>query len=166
MTVISIIVAMGRNREIGSGGTLPWDLPSDMEHFMKTTMGHPIIMGRKTHESIGRALPGRMNIVLSRRKDTFAPGCIVVQNSKDALELARVAEGGEEIFVIGGGEIFQEFMDQASKLYITKIEKTFKGDTFFPEIGWDNWSLVGSEQGTMDDKNQYLHEFQVYEKNI
>jgi len=187
LPIISIIAAMGRNRVIGAGGVLPWDLPSDMEHFMKVTMGHPLIMGRKTHESIGEVLPGRTNIVLSRRKDTYAPGCIVAKDPEDALKLGRMSQGGEgeedredddgddverkaadgmdgEIFIIGGGTVFEYFLPLADRLYLTIIDHDFKGDTFFPEIDFVKWSVIETKEGRTDEKNPYPHQFRVYER--
>lgn len=166
--IISIIVAMGRNRVIGSQGRLPWDLPSDMDHFMRTTMGHPIIMGRRTHESIGEALPGRTNIVLSRRKDTYSPGCIVVNSSESAILLARLSEGGDgedgEVFVIGGGEVFREFLPKADRLYVTKVNGEFEGETRFPEIDWSEWVEISRVYVKRDELNPYDHEFILYER--
>jgi len=168
MTTISIIVAMGTNRVIGTGGQLPWDLPSDMDNFMTTTMGHPIIMGRKTHESIGEALPGRTNIILSRRKDTYSPGCVVVNSPESAMMLARLSEGGDEedgeIFVIGGGTIFEEFLPRADKLYITRIDHDFSGDVHFPEVDEDVWDLKSEDPWVVDQRNPYAHSFLIFER--
>jgi len=162
--IISIIVAMGRNRVIGSEGELPWDLPADMKHFMELTIGHPIIMGRKTHESIGEELLGRTNIILSTRQDIYAPGCVLVHDPRDALELARVSEGGEEIFVIGGGQIFEYFLPLTDKLYITMIDHEFEGDTIFPEMDMDEWTEISIKDGKVEERNIYPHQFLIYER--
>jgi dihydrofolate reductase len=168
MTIISIIVAMDRNRVIGKGGVLPWNLPSDMAHFQKITMGHPIIMGRKTFQSIGKALPGRTNIVMSRRKDTYAPGCIVVKSVEDAIWLGKMSEGGDgeddELFVIGGGEVYREFLSIADRLYITQVKAEIDGDTHFPEVDWTKWLEVSRSPGTKDAMNPYEHEYIRFER--
>lgn len=171
MTTISIIAARGRNRVIGRDNALPWELPADMERFMTLTMGHPIIMGRKTHESIGEVLPGRTNIVLSRRKDTYAPGCVVVKDPRDAVELAKVSTGGDgeggEIFVIGGGEVFSHFLSLADRLYLTFIDEDFQGDVVFPELDLEDggeWVLDSLEKVERGEKNPYGFEFRTYQR--
>ena len=132
---INIIVAVaGKKRVIGKKGGLPWYIPQELKRFKEITMGHPIIMGRKTHESIGRVLSGRTNIVISREPNYKALGCIVVHSLDEAL---RVAQGkpfeNEEVFVIGGGEIYKQALPLADKLYLTYIDKEIKGDVFFPD---------------------------------
>jgi|SRR3989344_6114775 len=131
---ISIIVAIaGSKRVIGKKGSLPWHIPQELKRFKEITMGHPIIMGRKTHESIGRALPGRTNIVITTHPDYLAPGCIIVHSLDEALRLASLAQGDDEYFVIGGGEIYKQALPKADKLYLTYIDKEIKGDVFFPD---------------------------------
>lgn len=168
MTVISIIVAMNRDRVIGKDGVLPWDIPQDMERFREITTGHPVIMGRKTYESIGKALPGRTNIVLSRRKETYAPGCVVVKSVYSALWLAGMSEGGDgeggEVFVIGGGEVYQAFLAQARRLYLTEIHAEVQGDVLFPEVDWDEWALVSTEPGATGGEGTIPHRFKLYER--
>lgn len=191
MTTISIIAALARNRVMGRGNTLPWELPGDMERFMRLTMGHPLIMGRRTYESIGEPLPGRTNIVLTRRKDLFAPGCIVVHDPGDALALARMSAGGDgeggEIFVIGGREVFEHFLPLAHRLYLTVIDAEFEGDVVFPEVdlgergevvmksgeggertstGSREWVLVSVERLRMDERNPFDFEFRVYHRSM
>ncbi|WP_028399654.1 dihydrofolate reductase [Ectobacillus panaciterrae] len=160
--MISLIVAMDQNRLIGSHNDLPWRLPADLAYFKKTTMGHPIIMGRKTFESIGKPLPGRENIIVTRNKEYQAEGCTVVHSISELLE--RFASTAEEVFVIGGAELFQEALPAAERLYITYIEELFTGDTWFPEISEAEWQEVSREQGVQDEKNPYEYYFTVYEK--
>jgi len=131
---LSIIVAMTEERVIGKDNRLPWHIPEDLKRFKKITMGHPIIMGRKTFESLGRPLPGRSNIVLSGNFGFKAEGVHVVRSLKEALELAQGLEGGEEHFVIGGETLFREAFPKAQKLYLTLIHRPFPGDTYFPEF--------------------------------
>jgi dihydrofolate reductase len=128
---ISAIAAIGKNRELGAEGKIPWHIPEELKYFKKITMGHPIIMGRKTHESIGRALPGRANIIITRNEDYKSEGCIGVSSVKDAIAIATKTDK-EEIFIIGGGEIYKLAWDYIDKLYLTVINKSFKADTFFP----------------------------------
>ncbi|MDP3733066.1 MAG: dihydrofolate reductase [Candidatus Daviesbacteria bacterium] len=129
--MISIIVAIaGKKRVIGKKRALPWHIPQELKRFKEITMGHPIIMGRITHESIGKALPGRTNIVITSHPDYSAEGCIVVYSLEEAL---RQAQGDDECFVIGGGEIYKQALPLADKLYLTYIDKEIKGDVFFPD---------------------------------
>lgn len=132
--MISIIVAAaGEKRVIGKTGGMPWYIPAELKRFKEITMGHPIIMGRKTHESIGKALPGRTNIVITHEPNYMAEGCQVVHSLDEALRLAAQASGNDEIFVIGGGQIYQEAINLADKLYLTYIDKELEGDVFFPD---------------------------------
>lgn len=131
---ISIIVAVaGKKRVIGKKGGLPWYIPQELKRFKEITMGHPIIMGRKTHESIGRSLKGRTNIVITHKPQYASPGCIIVHSLDEALRRAALAQGSDEIFVIGGGEIYKQALPKASKLYLTYIDKEIEGDVFFPD---------------------------------
>lgn len=130
---ISAIVAMNKgDRAIGAGNTLLWKIPEDLKRFKELTTGHPIVMGRKTYESIGRALPNRTNIVITRNPDFKADGCIVCANIEDALSIAK-QEGNEEIFIIGGSEIYKEALPVTNRIYVTLVESDAKGDVFFPE---------------------------------
>lgn len=132
--MISIIVAVaGKNRVIGKKGGMPWYIPEELKRFKEITMGHPIIMGRKTHESIGRALPGRVNIVITREPNYLAEGCIVVNSLDEAIKTAQSRERSDEIFIIGGGQIYQESIGLADKLYLTYVDKEIEGDVFFPD---------------------------------
>ncbi|PEZ08067.1 dihydrofolate reductase [Bacillus sp. AFS018417] len=160
--MISLLVAMDKNRLIGKDNQLPWHLPADLAYFKKVTMGHPIIMGRKTFESIGRPLLGRTNIILTRNKNYEMEGCEVIHSIDDVQKMDE--QMNEEIFVIGGAEIFKEVLPFADRLYITKIEEVFEGDTFFPEINYDQWKEISVEQGVTDEKNPYTYAYHVYGK--
>jgi dihydrofolate reductase len=129
--IISLIAAMAENRVIGSGGTIPWKLPEDLRRFRSITMGHAVIMGRKTFESIGRPLPGRRNIILTRNREYRAEGCLVVHGLEAALAECREAD---EVFICGGGEVFREALPLASRIYLTVVHINVEGDTFFPPI--------------------------------
>lgn len=133
---------MARNRAIGIGGGLPWHLPGELQHFKRTTMGKPIVMGRKTWQSIGRALPGRQNIVVTRNASLQAPGCLVADSLVQAIELAE----GFEVMVIGGGELYRQALPLASRLVLTQVDCAPEADTWFPD--WDpaGWVLVSSER--------------------
>ena len=134
--IISIIVAMDRNGVIGLEGDLPWHLSSDLKHFRAITMGKPLIMGRKTHESIGRPLPGRKNIVLTRSKDFLAEGCVVVNSQEQALELVADVE---EVMFMGGAGIYDEALSHANRLYLTEVHADVNGDVYFPEFDKIDW---------------------------
>lgn len=149
---ISIIVAVaGKKRVIGKKGGLPWYIPAELKRFKSITMGHPIIMGRKTHESIGRLLPGRTNIVITHDPDFKAEGCIVTNDLDETLRLASLAQGNDEIFVIGGGEIYKQALPLAEKLYLTCIDKEIEGDVFFPDYA--EFKKVVSESDWQEHDN-------------
>lgn len=160
--MISIVVAMDINRVIGKNNQLPWHLPADLAFFKKTTMGKPIVMGRKTHESIGKPLPGRQNIILTRNKNYEAEGCTVIHSVDEIFSLEKNEQ--DEICVIGGAEIFKEVLPCADRLYITTIEHEFEGDTYFPPINESDWVLVSKEKGPKDDKNPYDYYFTIYNR--
>jgi dihydrofolate reductase len=157
--MISFVVAMDENRAIGKDNDLPWYLPNDLKHFKKTTMGKPIVMGRKTYESIGKPLPGRENIVVTRDQSYEAEGTTIVHSVDEVLQI-----NAEEVCVIGGSEIFKQFLPVADRLYITEIHHTFEADTYFPELNDNEWKEVSRTEGIVDEKNKYPHEFVVYEK--
>jgi dihydrofolate reductase len=160
--MISFIVAMDELKAIGKNNNLPWHLPEDLKFFKKVTMGHPIAMGRKTHESIGRPLPGRENIIITRNPDFQSEGCTVFHSVADFVAYCRQSE--EEVFVIGGAEIFKETFEFADRLYITNILHKFEGDTFFPKFDETKWELKSLTKGTKDEKNPYDYEFCLYER--
>lgn len=159
---LMLIAAVGRNGVIGVGGVLPWRLPSDMRLFKRVTMGRPLIMGRKTFESLGRALPGRTNIVITHRREYEAPGATVVHSFDEALEAActvATADGVGEIFVIGGGEIYRAAFDKADRLMITHVDAAPEGDVTFPEIDPDAWE--GRELADIERSDKDTHSYQV-----
>ena len=156
MPKISIIVAMAKNRVIGKDNDMPWHLPADLQHFRKITLDKPIIMGRKTYESIGRPLPKRHNIIVSRNSDYRVDGCDVVSSLEEAVEMAGEVE---EVFIIGGGFLYNQTIDQADRLYLTFIDLDVDGDTFFPEYEHLALKQVFSEHHQKDEKNPYDYEF-------
>lgn len=163
---ISIVVAIGENNVIGKDNALIWHLPADMKFFKDTTTGHCIITGRKNYESIPlkfRPLPNRTNIVITRQADYDAPGAIVVGSIDRALEKAKQC-GDEEIFIIGGAEIFKQSMHLVDRIYLTKIYHSFDGDVFFPELNITEWKETKRSKGIVDEKNVYPHDFIVYER--
>lgn len=157
---ISMIAAMGKNRVIGLDNKMPWHLPADLQWFKKVTLGCPIIMGRKTYESIGRPLPGRLNIILSRNDQLNIEGCSVVNSLDDALTLAKEADNTkEEIFITGGAHLYNKFLSTTDRLYLTLIDEEFDGDTFFPDYSELNWETVSEVSNQADDKNPYPYTF-------
>jgi dihydrofolate reductase len=158
---ISLIVAMSKNRVIGKDGKLPWKLPKELRYFKETTEGHPVIMGRKTYESIGRPLPGRKNIILTRQKNLSLAGCSVVDSFDSALQ--HVGEN-EEVFVIGGGEIYKVALPRADKIHLTVVDAVIEGDAFFPDFDDGDWNLVSKNYHRADDNNPYNFSINVYEK--
>ncbi|MFI5148932.1 MAG: dihydrofolate reductase [Bacteroidia bacterium] len=160
--IISIIAAISDNNVLGKDNKLIWHLPADLKHFKELTNGHHMIMGRKTWESIGsKPLPGRTSIVITRDKNYKAEGCILVHSLEEALESAK---GQEEVFVIGGAEIYRQAMDKASKLYITRVHHKFEGDTFFPEIGKE-WFEAINNDFEKDSKHKYDFSLCEYERD-
>jgi dihydrofolate reductase len=154
--LVSIIAAMDRNRLIGNNNQLPWHLPADLAHFKRVTMGKPIIMGRKTFESIGRPLPGRSNIVLTRSINFQADGVMIAHSVEEAL---KQAGGASEVMIIGGSSIYELFLPEADRLYLTCVEDSYEGDAWFPEFDSDQWRVVASEAHTADEKNSSAYRF-------
>ena len=148
MSKLSIIVAMSSNRTIGINNTLPWHLTEDLKHFKSLTTGHTIIMGRKTYESIGKPLPNRRNIVVSRNLDTFYDGVEIVHSLEDAFS---ISSNDEEVFIIGGSNIYEQSLNLVEYLYITEIAKAFEGDAFFPEIDKSLWTESSRETHVSND---------------
>ncbi len=157
--MISLLWAMDEKRAIGRNNQLPWHLPEDLKYFKRVTMGKPIAMGRKTYDSIGRPLPGRENIVITRSQGITIEGCTVIHDVKGLLK-----RNDEELFVIGGAEIFKEILPYADRLYVTEIREEFEADTFFPEYNLSDWELIESIPGVKDEKNPYDYEFLVYQR--
>lgn len=155
---VSIIVAAAENGVIGKQGSLPWRLPSELARFKQVTMGHPIVMGRKTHESIGRALPGRQNIIITRDKTYEAVGCTVVGSIDEALQ---AAEGADEVFIIGGASIYEQSLDLADTIYLTRVKAAVKGDKYF-KFDEKSWRKISSEEHPADQDNKYAFELQKW----
>lgn len=161
--MISLLYAMDKNRLIGKNNELPWHLPQDLAYFKRVTMGHTIVMGRKTFDSIGKPLPGRENIIITRDTSFTCNGCKVIHSINELLNLSR-EKNNEELFVIGGAEIFKEILPFSDRLYVTNIHHEFDGDTYFPITNDAEWKLISKEPGKKDEKNPYDYEFVVYEK--
>jgi dihydrofolate reductase len=153
---IAIVVAMAENRVIGRDNRLPWYLPADLRHFKQLTVGKPVLMGRKTHESIGRALPQRINIVITRDRSYRAPGCVVVYSIESAL---KAAEGHEEAMVIGGTDLYRQLLPTADRIYLTLVHAGFEGDARFPEINQGEWREVERIDCAPDEKNPWPYSF-------
>lgn len=164
---IAAIVAMTPNRVIGADNQIPWYLPADLKYFKKLTSGHPIIMGRKCFESIGRPLPKRTNIVLSRNPFFIATGIVRAVSPEDALldgQVAAKEAGTDTIFIIGGAEIYKLFWDQTDTLYLTEVHTDVEGDVYFPEVKADEWKLVSSEYKEADAKNAFAATYKVFRR--
>jgi len=146
MQPLAIVVAMTPDRVIGKDGDLPWHIPEDLRHFRRVTMGHAILMGRTTHESIGRALPGRTNVVITRQTDSAFAGCAVAHSIEEAIAIAR-AGGDDEPRIIGGGTIYEQALPLATRLYLTEVQMDVEGDTFFPEVDWSQWREADRREG-------------------
>jgi dihydrofolate reductase len=165
---ISLIAALAQNHVIGKDNDLPWHLPDDMKFFMQTTKGHHCIMGRKNYDSIPekfRPLPNRTNIVVTRQKGFHAAGCIVVNSIEDALEIAR-KNGEQETFIIGGADIYKLGFALADRLYLTEIQTTLQGDTYFPEFTKDEWRETSRKHHAADERHAYGFDFVTYEKIV
>lgn len=168
---ISLIAAMDKNLVIGKKNALPWYLPADLRHFKKLTTGKPVIMGSATFASIGRALPDRINIVMTRDPALIANGCVIVHSVKEALAAARPngrlvgqAQGHDEIMVIGGATVFEQFLPRAQKIYLTMIDAEIDGDVYFPEWNPAEWRETSREQHAPDEKNKYTYAFLTLER--
>jgi len=159
--MISLIAAVAENRVIGNGNALPWRLPADLKHFRELTTGHPVIMGRRNYESIGRALPQRTNVVVTRQPDYRARDCIVVDSLEAAFEVCGDAS---EIFIIGGAEIYAQTVDRAGRLYLTLVHAAVPGDTFFPEVDWSPWREIARVCHAPDERHCYAFSFVTFER--
>ncbi|KUP06494.1 dihydrofolate reductase [Bacillus coahuilensis p1.1.43] len=158
--MITLIWAMDENGLIGKDNSMPWHLPKDLKHFKTKTTGRTIIMGRKTFESLGKPLPNRKNIVLTRNQHSHIEGCETVHSIEDIIRMNQ--QSSEEYMVIGGSQIYKEFLPFADKLEVTLIHDTFEGDTYFPTIDWDMFKLIEQVQGERDKHNPYSFEFRTY----
>jgi len=163
--VLSLIVAVAENNAIGIHNTLPWYLPEDLKFFKRTTMGKPVIMGRKTFESIGQPLPGRLNIVLSGNKNLPVPEGVLVFTDIDAAIERLQNENAEECFIVGGGKVFEATMSYIDRMYITRVYTNItEADAFFPDVDHTHWKLTWEEKHKADDKHKYDYTFQLYER--
>jgi len=158
---VSLICAASQNGVIGRDNRLPWYLPADLAHFKRHTTGHPILMGRKTYESVGKPLPNRTNIIITRQTDFQAGGCLVAHSLEEAVGLCA---NDEELFIIGGAEIYRQALPVADKIYLTRIWHSFEGDTFLFEIDSSVWQEVSREDLSPDEKNKYPYSFIIYKK--
>jgi len=161
--IVSAIVAVSRNGVIGKDNDLPWHLPTDMKYFKRTTLGHHVIMGRKNFVAMGRPLPGRTNVVITRNPDFTAGGSPVVHSVEEALKLAE-QNGEAEAFIIGGGEIYAASMALWDRLYLTRVEAEVEGDVFFPDWEASDWHKVYEEAFPADEKNEYPFTILQYER--
>jgi dihydrofolate reductase len=159
--MISIIVAMDRNRLIGSNNGLPWRLPADLKHFKAITLGKPVIMGRKTYESIGRPLAERQNIIVSRTAGFVAPGCATVTSADAALAAAGDVP---EVMIIGGAQLYTQLLPRVQRIYLTQIDTAFEGDAWFPELDTSLWHEIAREDHTPDERNPHAYSFLVLER--
>lgn len=160
---ISLIAAMDRNRVIGKENDIPWRIPEDWKYVKNITKGYPIILGRRNLESIGKPLPDRRNIILTRNEDFNFKGCEIVHSIEDVFEICR---DEKEIFIFGGEQIYNIFLPYVQKMYITNIHDEFEGDTFFPEINFNEWEEISVRKGIKNDKNPYEYYFHVYERKF
>ena len=163
MPLVSLVVAMARNHVIGRDNTLPWRLPADLKHFKEVTWGKPILMGRKTFQSIGKPLPGRSNLVLTRDRGWKAEGVLVVHSLDEALERVQDAP---ELAGIGGAEVFQVLMPLASRIHLTRIDADIPGDTVFPPIDYSQWVELDARQLAADERNAFAMTFVTLERAL
>jgi dihydrofolate reductase len=158
---ITIIAAMARNRAIGLSGEMPWHLPGELKHFKETTMGKPIVMGRKTWESIGRPLPGRQNIVVTRNRSLQARGCEVAGSLDEAVRMA----GGEEVMIIGGGQLYTQALAVSDRMILTLVDCESEADTWFPEWQSNDWRRISLRSESADERNPYNYEVLEWVRN-
>jgi len=166
---LSLLVAVSENNVIGRGGDLPWHLADDLRRFKRVTMGHVLLMGRKTWESIRRPLPGRTSIVISRQADyeTGFEEVPVATNLDEALALARrEASESTEVFIIGGARIYERMFPHAERLLLTRVHAKVEGDVYFPEVNWNEWQLLEEESCAAIGKNDFAHTYQIFERVV
>ena len=161
--IISAIVATAKNNVIGQDNEIPWYLPADLKYFKKTTLGHHVIMGRKSFLSIGRPLPKRTNIIVTRDPFFIATGCVVVHSVEEGLRFAKT-NGEEEVFIIGGGQIYEHSLPFFDRIYLTEVDTQVKGAVIFPKINDAEWNEVRNEAHLPDDKNEYAYVFRLLER--
>lgn len=158
---ISLIAAMAANRAIGLENRLPWHLPDDLKRFKALTMNHPIVMGRKTYDSIGKPLPGRNTIIVTRNADYAVPGCIAVNSLEAAL---TVSYADTEVFFVGGAELYRQALQIAHRIYLTEIQRVFDGDAFFPEFDLTQWHETARERHRTDGDHSFEYHFVIYDR--
>lgn len=161
--IISAIVAVANNRVIGKDNNIPWYLPTDLKYFKKMTLDHHVIMGRKSFESIGNPLPKRTNIIITRNPFFIASNCLVTRSVEEALAIAK-SHGEEEVFIIGGAQIYALSEKYWDRLYLTEIDLEADGDILFPDIDFEDWKLVSEDPHKADDKNEYDYNFKIFER--
>lgn len=159
--IISIVVAIAENNAIGKDNQLLWHLPADLKHFKDLTSGHPILMGRKTYDSIGRPLPNRRNIVITRNPDLELPGAEITNSLAAALELCSTEK---EVFIIGGAELYNHALEATNRIYLTRVHQSYEADTFFPEISPSEWNETSIESHLPDEKNGVAYTFSTLER--
>lgn len=165
--LISMIAAIDQNRLIGNGPDIPWRLPADLRHFRDMTIGKPVVMGRKTFETLPRPLAKRKNIILTRNKHYAAPkGCIVAHSVEDVIETVETLSinGTSELMICGGAPIYAAFLPHASRLYLTQVHAVFEGDVYFPEFDWNDWEEVSRTDCDVDEMNPYSYSFLILDK--
>ena len=158
--IISIIAALDEKGGIGKDNGLPWRLKSDLKRFKSITMGHHLIMGRKTYETIGKPLPGRTMIIVTHNPNYHPNGCIIVKSIEEALSVVE-KNNESEVFIIGGGDIFRQSIDMADKIYLTNIHTVVNADTYFPEIEASSWNMVWCEENKRSEKDEYDSDFKI-----
>ena len=156
-----MIVAKSKNNAIGKDNKLLWRLSADLKNFKRLTSGHSIIMGRKTYDSIGKPLPNRTNIIITRNKNFEAEGCLITHSLENALEIAK-KKGEEEVFIIGGAQIYAQSLEKTQKIYLTQVDVEIEGDSFFPILDEKKWTCMQKEAHLADTKNEYNYVFEVY----
>ena len=160
---ITLMAAMAENRVIGRDNTLPWHLPEDLARFKRRTEGHVVIMGRRTFESVGRPLPNRRSIVITRKRDYHPPGAEIARSLEEALERARESKS-DEVFILGGAEIYTLALPEVDRLELTIVHADVSGDTFFPECDLSEWTLIDEQRHEADDRHAYAFSFRTYER--
>ncbi len=161
--VVSIVVAAAENNAIGGDNRLLWHLPNDLRFFKRITSGHPIVMGRKTYESVGKPLPNRRNIIITRQAGYSVEGADVVGSLADALALC---ESEPTVFIVGGGEIYRQAMPVVDRVYLTRVHASVAGDAFFPDLEPQEWELVSAEAHASDERHAFAYTFEVYDRKL
>ncbi len=160
--MVSILVAASENNVIGKGNAIPWQMPADMRYFRRLTTGNVVIMGRKTYESIGKLLPDRANVIVTRQPDMKVAGAFVAHSLRDALEKGKAS--GRNVFVIGGEDIYKQALPYVDRVYLTRIHAHIDGDAYFPPLNKTEWMLVSSESKMPDEKHKFAFDFEVYQR--